>query len=123
MFQFPATRAEYATVPPSGDKVGDVSSPASSVIRVNWLQRPSIVEGMRCSADDAPLASTATPAIAHGSDDQPRRADGIGSALSTPPADEAVEMVDNVSSANARSLADWTRRSADFSRQRLTIRS
>src|SRR5688572_13126949 len=55
MSQLPFTRTTYATVPPSGESVGDFSSPASSLTRVKWLHGAS-------GATDAPLVSHAVAA-------------------------------------------------------------
>src|SRR5687767_1080156 len=121
MSQLPFTRTTYATVPPSGESVGDFSSPASSLTRVKWLHGAS-------GATDAPLVShavaaamTATAAMLHGN--QGTVAPRAGKPAVTAAVVEAEDPVDSVSRAKARSLADWKRRSGVFSRQRRTIRS
>src|SRR6188474_2406243 len=131
MSQLLLTRIAYATVVPSGESVGVVSSPAVSVMRVNADQRSS-GSGVRPNRIDretgleptttASIAAAATAAAAtpHGNHAARGR---DGATVSTAACDEEVDADVRVSSANARSLADWKRRSGDFSRHRRTMRS
>src|SRR5260221_12876212 len=120
MSRLPLTSTEYAIVLPSGDKLGDVSSPAASVIRVNEFQRAAGGGAAAFQSHDAAVAITARTATVHGT--HRARSERTGTTTSTAGVVQE-DAVDSVSSANARSLADWNRRSGDFSRQRLTIRS
>src|SRR5688572_20520184 len=132
MSQLLLTRIAYATVVPSGESVGVVSSPAVSVMRVNADQRgsASAVRPKRIERETG--LETATPAIttataiaaaatAHGSHAARER---VGrAAIASMDACDVVDAVVSVSSAKARSFADWNRRSGDFSRHRRTMRS
>src|SRR5438477_9107702 len=100
MSQLPFSCTAYATVLPSGDKLGDVSSPAASVIRVNESQCASAV-GVRLFISHGTAAATmAIAATVHGSHAaRPGRADGAARSTT---AEEDVDTVDSVSRANAR---------------------
>src|SRR5262245_6295570 len=103
MSQLPLTHMEYATVVPSGERLGDVSSPAASLTRVKWSKRASALSRVVRGIHDAAAASTAVAATTHGSHTgiAGRRDSGSATAVAARPgADE------NVSSAKARSLAD-----------------
>src|SRR5918993_3567678 len=121
MSQLPFTRTTYATVAPSGESVGDFSSPASSLTRVKWLHGASGATGVPRVSHAVAAATTATAAMLHGN--QAIVARRVGKPALTAAVVEDEEPADRVSSAKARSLADWKRRSGVFSRQRRTIRS
>src|SRR5437868_9276262 len=104
MSQLPLTCTAYATVPPSGDKLGEVSSPAASVIRVKKSQRGSAAGVRLFNSQGTAAATTANAAIVHGSH-AARAGRADGAARSTAAAED-VDRVDSVSRANARSLAD-----------------
>src|SRR5262245_8613762 len=116
-------RAEYTTVVPSGERLGDVSSPAVSVMRVNWAHRGSGGAPPPRGHHAAAAPTIASAAIVHGSHDACRWRAGTGASAAAGVDDDDVDPVESVSSANARSFADWNRSSGDFSRHRRTMRS
>ena len=103
MSQLPLARAAYATVLPSGDSVGDVSSPADSVIRANELHRASGGPAGLFSSHDPTAATTASAATVHASHAPGARA---GAGATPVAAGDDVDGVESVSSAKARSFAD-----------------
>src|SRR6476646_995094 len=106
---------------PSGESVGLVSTPPASVTRVKCCHggSASVADGLENQM--ATAANTDAAAIAHGNQAMRRETSTAGGLCTAAALD--VDVVDNVSSANARSVADWNRRSGFFSRQRRTIRS
>src|SRR5690348_12899132 len=102
MPQLPFTRMAYATVAPSGDSVGEVSSPAASVTRVKYAHRGSAAGRRAAMSHAAAAAASAIEAISHGIQAARVRARGT----TTSCAADCEEPFDSVSSANARSLHD-----------------
>src|SRR4051794_21409010 len=106
MPQLSLTRIAKATVVPSGDNVGEVSTPAASVTGVNFCQGRSTAAGAGFM-NHIPAASASAPiAMLQGS--HAVRPTFCGGGRTTPESIrvEAVDMVDSVSRAKARSLAD-----------------
>src|SRR5688572_16502311 len=113
MSQLLLTRIPYATVVPSGESVGVVSSPAVSVMRVNADQRGS-ASGVRPNRIDRETgleiattaniaaAAIAAAATAHGNHAVRERVGGA--AIASMDACVVVDAVVSVSSANARSF-------------------
>src|SRR5829696_3741651 len=101
MSQLPFVRIAYATVLPSGDSAGDVSSPAASVRRLKFDQAPSAAGGPGFISHTAAAASSAAAAILQGSQTAPPFRGSAGASIVR--ADD-VETVESVSSANARSV-------------------
>src|SRR6185437_1168309 len=123
------------TVLPSGERLGEVSSPAASVMRVKVLHRAS-AGAARGIHHVATAPAIATPAIVHGSHALARAAiaprpldplDPFAPVAGVAALDGAFAapepIVESVSSAKPRSVADWNRTSTDFSRHRRTTRS
>src|SRR5215813_9376575 len=102
MSQLPFTNFEYATVPPSGERVGGVSSPAASVIRAKDSQRPSGL-GRALNNHATVAAAIASAATVHGSHHARERRIGAATPTGT---EDTVDTVETVSRANARSFAD-----------------
>src|SRR5262245_6116472 len=97
----PELRMAYATVVPSGESAGFVSTPAASVIGVKRAQRSSAC-GARASWNAiAAAATTATAAIAHGTAARELRGAGRFTEGAAP-----LLLSELVSSAKARSSAD-----------------
>src|SRR5688572_15882768 len=117
MSQLPLTRTAYATVPPSGESVGDFSSPASSLTRVNWLHGASR-GAAALLVNHAPAAIIAAiAATLQGSHGTAGRAAGriVAAAVVADVEDDTEgELPVSVSSAKARSFADWKRSSGVF---------
>src|SRR5215207_981661 len=103
MSQLPFVRIEYATVLPSGDSAGDVSSPAASVRRLKFDQAPSAAGGAGLISHAAAAASSATAAMLHGNQAAPPFCGTAGASMAR---DDDVDAVASVSSAKARSVAD-----------------
>src|SRR3954466_11750974 len=106
MSQLPLTRIANATVVPSGDNVGEVSTPAASVTGVNFCHGRSTAAGAGFENHATAANVNAATAMPQGS--HAARPTFRGSATATPESIrvDAVDMVDSVSSAKARSLAD-----------------
>src|SRR5262245_46617788 len=102
MSQLPFTRTEYATTVPSGEIVGAISSPDASLMRVKRAKRASGVGRTFLGIHDTAAARSPIAATVHGSHTaQPR-----GGGALTDDALEVGAVLENASSAKARSVAD-----------------
>src|SRR3954469_4281714 len=108
MSQLPLTRIANATVVPSGDNVGEVSTPAASVTGVNFCHGRSTAAGAGFENHTAPANAGAPMAMLQGSHAiRPTlRGGGRATPESIRVAVDAVDIVDSVSRAKARLLAD-----------------